>query len=282
MRTTADRATPSTLFGLDQGTHMNRLLPLQGARNFRDMGGYETTDGRRLRWGKLLRSGVMTYLTEDDHDYLAGLGVRVLCDFRSLQEREREPTHWRPQDSEYLSWDYDRNKVTVMNLFKGADATAERAHLGMVSFYRDFPYLFREQYTAMFAKLTAGEVPLVFNCSAGKDRTGVAAALALSALGIKREQIIGDYTLTNTAVDLDKELVYHPRRSVGLGDDRSYIARLSPELRKPLLTAAPEYIAATFDQLEKDHGSVNGFIHAVLGFDESKLENMRDVLLEKA
>src|SRR6201996_2893806 len=76
-----------------------RRLPLEGTPNFRDLGGYETTDGRFVRWGLLYRSGVLTHLTEHDFAYLTPLGVRVVCDFRTAQENAKEPEIWIPNAS---------------------------------------------------------------------------------------------------------------------------------------------------------------------------------------
>jgi protein-tyrosine phosphatase len=71
-----------------------RVLPLQGGRNFRDMGGYATEDSRRVKWGKIYRSGSMAGLTEADQAYLSRLGVKLVCDLRTTQERKAEPNKW--------------------------------------------------------------------------------------------------------------------------------------------------------------------------------------------
>ena len=81
-----------------------RLLPLEGGRNFRDLGGYATEDGQTVKWGHAFRSGVMHELTDADYDYLSGIGVRVICDFRESDERLREPTDWRAGAAEYLTF----------------------------------------------------------------------------------------------------------------------------------------------------------------------------------
>ena len=84
----------------------NRVLPLEGGRNFRDLGGYETEDGRRVRWCRLFRSGAMARLTPSDYSYLSTLGIRVVCDFRSRAERADEPTRWLADPApRFLAWD---------------------------------------------------------------------------------------------------------------------------------------------------------------------------------
>ena len=78
-----------------------RLLPLEGGRNFRDIGGYQTADGQHVKWGHVFRSGVMHELTDDDYDYLEQLGIRTVCDYRSEEERTNEPTDWRAGAIDY-------------------------------------------------------------------------------------------------------------------------------------------------------------------------------------
>src|SRR5512145_712402 len=98
---------------VDARLQVNRLLPLEGGRNFRDLGGYATRDGRRVRWGRVYRSGVMSYLTDADRTRLDALGLRTLCDFRAPGERKREPTNWWSPDVQLLHWDYDFRNVSL-------------------------------------------------------------------------------------------------------------------------------------------------------------------------
>ena len=256
------------------------MLPLQGGRNFRDLGGYVAVDGRRVQWGKLYRSGVMSYLTEEDQAYLEPIGVRVLCDFRSTLEREAEPTHWMPADVEVMSWNYDRRKVSLKAYLNGKEFTEDLGRQTIIHFYRRFPTVFREQYSALFVKLANGDLPLVFNCSAGKDRTGLAAALVLSALGVSFEQVLEDYALTDSVVDLEKALFEHPRGSVGLDEDHSFMANLDRKVRAPMLRALPEYLRIAFDQIDLDYGSIDAYLRDGLGVSDAMIENIRTNLLE--
>lgn len=171
-----------------------RLLPLKGGRNFRDLGGYRAADGRQVRWGRLYRSGVMVGLTEGDMAYLHGLGIRVICDLRSPEERTAAPTPFlKVAGVEVLATDY-RMPSTINAI--GQARTREEAVEIFSGAYVGFTETLAPQYTQMFAKLVRGEAPLAVNCSAGKDRTGMASALILSALGVPREQVLADYALT--------------------------------------------------------------------------------------
>jgi predicted acylesterase/phospholipase RssA len=83
-----------------------RVLPLEGGRNFRDLGGYETQDGQHVKWGRLFRSGALARLTPSDYDSLSAFGIRVVCDFRSRAERADEPTRWRADPApRFMAWD---------------------------------------------------------------------------------------------------------------------------------------------------------------------------------
>jgi len=259
---------------------MQRVIPLAGGRNFRDLGGYMTADGRRVRWGRVFRSGVMSYLTDQGHAQLRPMGIRTVCDFRTLRERQREPVRWTSARPDILEWDYDARAVSLRTYLKGPEFSPEIARSTMCDLYRKIPSLFQRQYAALFDKLAGGDLPLVFNCSAGKDRTGMAAALLLSSLGVSREQIMADYVLTDSVVDLEKEMFAHTHGSVALGDDHSYLLEVGREARLPLLKALPEYLQAGFDQLEADHGSVADFIRNSLGIGDAKLLRIRDSLLE--
>ena len=83
---------------------MERVLPLRGGRNFRDLGGYRSADGRHVRWRRVFRSGVMNRLTDADRDYLATLEIRASCDLREAHERSLEPSDWRDWGVEQMTW----------------------------------------------------------------------------------------------------------------------------------------------------------------------------------
>ncbi|HEX2493318.1 MAG TPA: tyrosine-protein phosphatase, partial [Steroidobacter sp.] len=82
-----------------------RVLAFEGGCNFRDVGGYRTHDGGQVRWGKVFRTGVLSYFTVNDHAALLRLGVRAICDLRRAEEREREPTRWPDADAQALYWE---------------------------------------------------------------------------------------------------------------------------------------------------------------------------------
>ena len=118
-------------FQLASGTELlvvaERLLPLEGGRNFRDLGGYSTPEGKRVKWGRLFRSGYMAELTAQDYEYLSHLGIKVVCDLRSTSERKERPTRWDAPGARYLSWDYEMASSGLREVFS---AGKDRAGMG--------------------------------------------------------------------------------------------------------------------------------------------------------
>ena len=258
-----------------------RVLPLVGGRNFRDLGGYATQDGRRLRWGRVYRSGVLTYLTESDREVIRQRDIRVVCDLRTKSERQREPTQWPIAAATQLNWDYDPRHTSLRGyLTPTTELSPDVVRGSMVSLYQNLPRLFRTPYAALFAELATGTAPMVFHCSAGKDRTGVAAALLLTSLGVPHDIILADYELTNKVVDLEAELFQHPTSSIGIGEEYSHLTRLDAATRAPLLRAMPEYLQAAFEQIVSEHGSVQDYLRIQLGLTAEAQQRMQAQLLE--
>jgi protein-tyrosine phosphatase len=255
------------------GAHpQTRVLPLEGGRNFRDLGGYATEDGRHVRWGLLFRSGSLTGLTRTDWSHLASRGVRALCDFRSTRERETEPFLQADLPAvNYWSRDYTTSFAELRGMLRADFATGESARQAMISGYRGLPFDQAPAYRQLFAHLKAGEVPVIFNCSAGKDRTGTAAALVLRALGVPLETVVQDFALTNTVLNLQSVILRNPGSS---------LAKQSPEVVAAILAADPDYLHSALESINSRHGSLEGFLRDSLDVSERELEQLRSSLLE--
>ena len=251
-----------------------RVVALDGAHNFRDLGGYPTRDGRRLRWGVIYRSGVMADLSDADHDRLHAIGIRLVCDLRANDERSARPTRWRPgSGTEFWSRDHEMSVGKLLQILKRPGASADSLRQFMMEAYRRLPYEQDEAYRQLFLSIAAGKLPLVFHCSAGKDRTGCAAALVMSALDVPRAAIVEDYCLTDSVFDASRRMIL----ADPLG--RS-LATLPGELWQPVVAADPAYIEAMFGAIEQRHGSVEGYLTGELGLDADTLARVRDQLLE--
>lgn len=269
-----------TVHGKQEGIRVaERLLPLQGGRNFRDLGGYETGDGRRMRWGVLYRSGTMHDLTEADYTYLSRLGIRVVCDLRSTAERAKEPTRWGgPTLPAFLSADYEADARSIPSVIEaGPSATAEMARAKMIEVYKAIPTYFEEAFSQAFKYLASGQVPLVFHCSAGKDRTGILSALILSALGVPWETVMADYMLSERYVDYSALLVESPPDN----PSTPKFMKLKRDVRAAILRVDPQYLDAAFSEIRAAHGSVDGYLQRVLGLSSEQLAQVRNSLTEK-
>lgn len=266
-----------------------RLLPLEGGRNFRDLGGYETEDGKTIKWGKVFRSGVMSGLTDGDYKYLGDLGIATVCDFREADERASEPTDWRAGEIEYMTFapppeERDGANNPMFAVFQDPEATPDDVRTAMATGYPSIAKNEDEGYTAMFDQLAAGQIPLAFNCSAGKDRAGTAAAILLIALGVPRETVVEDYALSDDYVDYMAEFLSDEARAKAAkeGEESPYafLMKFPPEMVAPLMESNPIYIESTLDAMEKEHGSVLSYIQEEFDVTDEELSAIRRALLK--
>jgi len=137
----------------------------------------------------------------------------------------------------------------------------------------------KPRYREMFDRMAKGEIPLAFNCSAGKDRAGTGAALILSALGVEREQIIHDYSLSELYVDYAGEYADNMTEEDMADSPYGFLAKLPPDLLAPLMRSDPDYIRGTFKYLDETYGGVDAFIRDELGVNETELAAIRSALL---
>ena len=258
-----------------------RLLPLEGGRNFRTLGGYETTDGRTVVWDKLYRSGVMTGITEADYDYLSSLGIKVICDLRTEEERTSEPTNWAAGDIDYLTFADPTEDMSFMSVLMKPDVTPQDVRDAFGDAYYGIGHQQAPAYRDMFDRLAAGDAPLAFNCSAGKDRTGVAAALLLTALGVPRETIVHDYQLSDDYVDYMEEFMGEEARARMLEENPSYafFLELPPEIVEPIMATHPEYIETFFADIEAEYGTVGTFLEQVIEVTPEEIAALRTLYL---
>lgn len=256
----------------DAGAPWPRVLPLEGVRNFRDLGGYPTLGGRRVRWRQLFRGASLGSLTSADHATLEALGLRVILDLRATDERAKEPVRWQGDaPPRLLHRDYLLDLELLSAALGREDTDVPAARAAFRAFYETLPLRFAESYRELFATLRAGEAPLAFNCSAGKDRTGLGAALLLAALDVPREQILEDYLLSNEH--------YRPGPGAALamsGRHGAWLMRLRPEMLQMMLTVDGSYLEAAFAAIERDHGSVLRFLDVALGVDRHGLAELRE------
>jgi protein-tyrosine phosphatase len=253
-----------------------RLMPLEGGLNFRDLGGYRTADGRRVRRGRLYRSGSLSGLTQADCAQLTDLGLRTVCDLRTTSERTREPNLW-VEAAALAHWtrDYEMSFGELRRVM-AERLDADRARRAMITVYEQLPFEQAPAYSELFRRIAAGEIPLVFHCSAGKDRAGTAAALILSALGVPRETVVADYLLSDELARPRLEA----RQREAQAQAQDPMAAIPTEALRVVLGAQTDFIEAAFGVIEARHGSLRGYLAEALGVDEPMLQEIRGLLLE--
>ncbi len=234
----------------------SRLLPLEGAYNVRDLGGYKAANNKIVKWGKVFRSGDLNHLTEADLDYLASIPLITDIDFRDSTEIAVAPDKTPGSLKNQIFLPIATGNVID---FKNVDSSSVASLLveGNKHFVREN----QEQYRKFFQILMDEDsAPLLFHCSAGKDRAGFAAALFLSSLGVDRKTVVEDYLLTNQ---------YLKDKYQSMIDSIPYLA--------PLLEARPEYIQAAFDVIDKEYGGMENYLTKYLQVD---LEKVRKIYTE--
>jgi protein-tyrosine phosphatase len=258
-----------------------RFLPLEGGRNFRDMGGYEAESGRRVRWGAVYRSGTMGNLTPDDFAYLNALGIGVVCDLRSTPERSAEPVHWSGSaPPEYIVRDYEMDNSFVRDAAMGPNPTAATMKAAMVKLYENMPYDFIDSYRRLFSELQVARAPVAFNCSAGKDRSGVAAALLLLTLGVPQAQVMADYELSNRAPP--PTATRRPAAAPGVPSVFGYLQRVPPSALAILGRSDPDYLIGALNAIKRRDGSVPRYMQTRLGVGPAEALRLRARILQNA
>ncbi len=250
-----------------------RVLPV-GVVNFRDVGGYETEDGRFVRWGKLYRAGALLNLADADVVYLHGLGLTTVCDLRTAEESKKYPDHL-PKDVTYQQ--FSVSNVARWTKWRGLFAVLfdrQKLHDFMLEGYTTVMVDQNPQIIAQIFKMVADvqNLPLLIHCTAGKDRTGLAIALLLHCLGVSQEQILADYTLSNHFYAEFKQVIAPD--IAGL----RYVGIEADDLHAVLIVRAT-LLQATFAHIEQQYGSVAAYLQDHVGIDDTMIIKIRENLL---
>lgn len=239
-----------------------RVVKMQGTVNFRDAGGYATKDGKKVAWGKVYRSADVSKLTEQDLATLEKRHIHTVIDFRGVRESQPAPDHLLPGTKYTLSpagSDSLPGSAQIVQLVK------EGGFLD--KFYSNTQYL-GERYRPLFKQLLdlpAGEA-LMYHCTGGRDRTGMATALFLYALGVPQETIEADFTASNVYLAPMNARMFKGL-TTGTGLDEETV-RKAMELR-------PEYLRGMFAAIVAKYGSVESFFEKEFGMGPEQLKLLR-------
>jgi protein-tyrosine phosphatase len=248
---------------------LKRAVRLEGAVNFRDLGGYETKDGKQVKWGKLYRSASISKITNEDLQKLNSLSIGYVVDFRGPKEVAAAP-------------DKLPAKARYIQLQAGSESTGDTSNMrkmmqsvndsGLLKYYTDLAP-FKARYQPLFDQLlvSSPDSALLFHCSAGKDRTGIAAAFILYALGVSEEKIMEDYTATNYYRRIENEVtIPYMMKSYGISENKA----------RRVMSADERYLSATFNTIRKEYGSIDVYLEKVLDVDPKEKTKLREKFVQ--
>jgi protein-tyrosine phosphatase len=240
-----------------------RRVQLEGGVNFRDLGGYLAADGRRIRWGQIFRSDNLGRLTDRDVFFLQKMGIRLVCDFRTPAEIKKLPDRYPAGGlGQTLELPIRHGESDPANTF-------DRIKNG------DIDWMTEENFASLWATFfnnlaDRSHRPLVFHCTGGKDRAGVAAALILLALDVPAETVIRDHGLSNLYIAAVLESIYDRIRTMGI----------NPDEISAYFTAPQNAILAVLKHIDQAYGSATNYLISRAGVDEKLLIRLKDDLLE--
>ena len=276
-------------------TQASRLVAIEGVINFRDLGGYQNQRGESVRWGKAYRSAQLDRLTSDGVLQMQALGIQTVVDLRFSDESMKHPTiRAAVPDAEMLSWHLEQQnnmneavKTKSASVVKGWRDSLESRDPNQVreAMRINYPqklYSHAAIYRKMLLSLINGATPMVFHCAAGKDRTGVAAALILGLLGVDRQTIIEDYLVTQSQMGdlLNSWLAGGATGNEQYADFQKQLLELPQELVKPVFEADQAYIETLLDYVDSEYQGFENYALNVLNLNMQELNQLSELMLE--
>lgn len=254
-------------------------LAFEHAENFRELGGWPAAEGKTVKHGLFWRSGALCYIqTPAEREKFEQLGIRVICDLRSSQERSIQP------DPDFPG--IRRSDISAIRNPDGSEVNFdphaflkrsldELMGMGqeMHTVYTNLPFG-NQAYKAMFDAIMADELPILFHCSAGKDRTGVAAALILLALGASEETILQDFAMTNQCCPKAKQEYLNAYAEV---------LQQHPQLKPILQTMSGVQVSsmqATLQAIRDRYPTTEAYFEAEYGITAADLKQLQNRCLE--
>jgi len=258
---------------------MTRHLTFEAVDNFRDYGDYGTASGRRMRRGLLYRSAAHSYATDADLEKIAALKLAAIVDLRRKGEREREPSRRHPEFQGHVVYtdEGDIGEDPWQLFLKQSDLSAEAFRGYMLDYYDEAPFVARhlELYSRYFQVLGETDGPVLIHCAAGKDRTGILAALTHHLAGVSWDDTLEDFLLTNNPERMARRLPL-------LLDRMQEVTGRRPSEAAAMVAMGvePAYLERTWAALKARHGSADNYLEQALGVDAALRERLEARLLE--
>ena len=249
----------------------DRVTPLGNCPNFRHMGGYSTDDGRVTRPDRLFRTGWLDLSEAREGDRFARHGVRQVFDFRLDAEQSHQPVMFPGPGAQTVTrLGIDRGSMGP-HLERLATPGLSRPDTRrvMTQMYFEMLDAGRAQFRTFLSEAAKGEGPLMIMCTLGKDRTGVASALLLTALGVRWEDVLSDYMITATSLRGYDEIFAERANFKARGIDLESV--------RDMLTVHPEYLESMRRRAEEISGGLNAFLEGPLALTMEQRARLRDV-----
>lgn len=254
---------------------------LDGAPNFRDMAGYESADGRKVRPGKLFRSELLLDVTEKDLSRIEEMRIEVICDLRSPEERRLKQNRWnkeQPVDIIAVDYGYALEAAQATHWRERlADPSfnAEQARNWMMKTYSQMPGALARHLAMLFEKLDSPQTPAVLvHCAAGKDRTGFVCAMLLWALGVSWDAIVVDFLESNQCGRSTDEMVDMVARRHFNGEKP-----FSVEALLVITGVSEDFLTTAIKVVEQDFGSIDAYLKTACGVHDERRSRLREYLL---
>lgn len=249
----------------------NRVIPLEGASNFRDMGGYLTEDGRTVKYGQLFRSDEMGSLTEQDKQLLQTLNIKTILDYRSSHEADRSPT---PTAEGIVYRRIEANPVAAGSSGSVEDylKSGQLNRNTMIEMYAKLPFANPAYQFLMETIQSSEQMGILHHCAGGKDRTGVGAALILKLLGVSDADIMEDYLLTNETLG--------PKTSVLVQSMADKLDAVTLQNLKDVFEASEHYLSAALEAVLAEYGDWDVYFEREFDITTEKRNQIRDMYLE--
>ncbi len=276
-------ASAASLPQLEPGQSIGIALGISAAPNFRDVGGYVTADGLTVARGLVYRSGVFYPMSPEAMKQLEPVGLKNVYDLRTTAEIQSKPDQIPPgAQRRHLNVLADSataapahlDALMVEPMKANAELGEGRIEAQFIGGYREFITLpsARESYRVLFTSLAdSRNLPAVFHCTGGKDRTGWATAALLTLLGVPRETVMQDYLRSNDYVLPQQAAVIES--FVAGGGSRS--------IPVAIFGVKAEYLEAAFDEMETRYGGIEAYFSEGLGIDAATQTQLRNLFLEE-
>ena len=261
---------------------MDRHVPLSGQPNFRDLGGYATADGRRVKWGVVYRSGELSQLSKDDIAKLGRLGIKTVVDLRSPEEVKARGPGRLPSGAELVPMPISSSDMfaKLIPMFLQGDFSRVPADL-LNKVNRHLVRDFSAQFGGLLRALSeSANRPLVFHCTQGKDRAGFGAAMVLSALGVPWETVVEDYLLSNHFRKAENDKMLGMIRSFAASQAGPEGEQIAFQRVEGLLYVKEQSLQAAHAEIIAQHGSVEEYLVEGLGCSTEGLARLRNDLLD--